>query len=251
MIIDRSMLPAIVALGLLVPQGIAAQDKGFEVAFTVGAGLYEAGPTGTPLGLGGGSGASLTGAGFCDVSGALLTNFNVSGSYGAFSADLTFNHTDWPWDRWTGGVNVSTGVTDFIQRHGDSFEGVLLFRPAEAFDLGFTHRAGYTFQPLLGVGFQYTTDATGTDGAGSTPVYLAQSQTNFLLAYGFTMDVHPGSLAERGVGLRVQLLGKRALRSEAPFQTPSGLVTLDTEDANWATLSFGVVLRPGGFRGQG
>lgn len=250
MIVHRSVLAAMTAVGLILPQTVEAQDGGFELAFTVGAGLYDSGPTGTPLGLGGGSGSQLTGAGSCDVTGALLTNFNVSAAYRWLSADVTFNRTDWPWDFWTGGVNVSPGVTDFIQRHGNSIESVLLVRPAEAFDLGFTHRSGYTFQPLLGAGIQYTTDADDTSGAGNTPIYLAQSQTNVLLAYGFTLDVHPGPLAERGVGFRVQLLGKRALRDEAPFQTPEGLVTLDTEDANWASLSFGVVIRPGGFSGD-
>ncbi len=238
---------------LALPLSLVAQADGFEVTFSVGQALYSAGPTGEPLGGGGGA-FFRTGSGSCDESGAFVTNYNVQLSKGAFAADLTFNHTDWPWDDWPlgegGGPGAGGAAQDFVQRHGNGFEIAALFRPAEAVDLRVTHRDGYTFQPLVGLGVQITTDADD-DSPASAPIYLTQGQTNLMLTYGFSLDVHPGSLSERGVALRVQLLGKRGIRSEAEFATPGGPVTLHSEDSNWATLLFGLTFRPGGFSGRG
>lgn len=215
--------------------GIQAQSEasGWEVGVTLGQSLVETGVKS--------NGQFIWD---CDETGALISYLGLEVAKDWLALHVAFNHTDWPWMALGAAGESSTQPPNVIQRHGDAIEAYLLFRPAEAFDLRATHREGYTFNPHVGLGIHASQDADD-QSAAAAPIFLAQGQTNLMLAYGFTLDVHPGALARSGVALRVGLTGKRSFRSEGSFDTDDGIETFAIEDGNWATVTFGVVFRPG------
>lgn len=225
----RSVLVAAV----LTISGVSTAEAQLEVGVTAGQSLIQTGIKS--------SGQFIWD---CDESGAFISYLGLELAKDWFAVHVALNHTDWPWAALGAAGEESTGPPNVIQRHGDAIEALALFRPAEAFDLKATHREGYTFNPHIGVGVQVARDADDTSPA-QADLYLAQGQTDLMIAYGFTFDVHPASLAASGFALRVGLTGKRVFRSDASFMTPTGVQTFDSDNADWATLSFGVVYRPG------
>ena len=225
---------ALAALGVAAGDAVAqTSDSGWELGISVGQGLTsaEARSAGGLIWL-------------CDESGAFLNQFEFEIGKEAFAARFSFNHETWPWP-WLGAEGDETSSPpNVLIRHGNAFEALALLRPAELVDLQATHREGYTFNPVVGVGVQRSFDASD-DSPASADVYQALGRTSLLLAYGFNLDVHPGGLRDAGIALRVGLTGKHMFRSETTFDTPTGEQTFETGDGDWATVTFGVVFRPG------